>query len=49
MLVMQLQKHSGEGVYFNDISEDTILRADMLKAREEIGIALLAISGILYH
>ena len=31
------------------ISEDTILRADMRKAREEIGIVLLANSGILYH
>ena len=46
MLVMQLHKHSGEGVYFNDISEDTILRADMREARKEIGIALLANS---YH
>ena len=31
------------------ISEDTILRVDMRKAREEIGIALLANSGIFYH
>ena len=34
---------------FNDISEDAILRADMRKAGEDIGIALLANSGILYH
>ena len=31
------------------ISEDTILRVDMRKACEQIGIALLVNSGILYH
>ena len=35
-----------DGRATNDISEDAILRADMRKAREDIGIALLANSGI---
>ena len=46
LIIMQIAEQL---LNFNDISEDTILRADMRKACEEIGIALLVNSGILYH